>query len=617
VSTPSVFLKEHARLEDPEPDEKAEFFRLMMKNGPFAISILLITLTLTSLGIFLEAFLLKGLIDFNYLSAQFNSQMQLAKSIYSFFLIRFLLEFSGIAFLLYMGRWFEIHLRIAILQKIPRLGDRYFHSRLTSDMAQRAHEIRQLRELPNLGANYFKTLFEILLTSVGIIWLCPSYAGITIGVTIIVLSISFFTQPILKEQDLSFRTHIGAMNRFYLDALLGLIPVRTHCAEKAVQSEHEVLHVKWWDSGRTFYRTYLIILTIEMIVITAFAIFIIFHYVKYSGEASGVLLLVYWIMKLSVILENFTNILQQYPMQRNRMLRLLEMINSRDETETWYAHQESDSIAHDNPDDSIHNGVDIKINNVNVNVGGHVILKEINLHVSKGEHIAIVGPSGAGKSSLAGLLLGLHRPFSGTVMADNELLHGKRLERLRRELAWVDPSVHIWNRSMKNNLCYGNDIESIPENIMTQADLHDIVTHLPQGIKTPLGESGGLLSGGEGQRVRLGRALLRYNVRLAILDEPFRGLDREKRQEMLKIARKHWQNRTLLYISHDISEAMTFDRVIMIENGQIVENDHPVALMSKLSSRYRSLLEAEQDLNKTLWKNDRWKRWQLKNGALV
>jgi ATP-binding cassette subfamily B protein len=612
-----------SRLQDPEPDEKSEMYRLIMTNGPIAVITVIATLTLTSLGVFFEAFILKGLIDFNYLSDLINRHMQLAGSIYFFFMIRFLLELSAIAVLLYMGRWFEIHIRIAILKKIPRLGDRYFHSRLTSDMAQRAHEIRQLRELPNLSAHYYKILFEILLTAAGIIWIYPSSAAITIPTIAIILGISFLTQPILKEQDLSFRTHIGAMNRFYLDALLGLIPIRTHCAGKAVQNEHEVLQVRWWDAGHTFFRTYLIIATVELVVITGFAILIIFNYVKYSGEASGVLLLVYWIMKLPVLTENLSNILQQYPMQRNRMLRLLEMLNSREETDLWYDDDQSrktrssDISSVSLSEQSTDDGVEISMEKVTVCAGGLTILKDIDLNIARGEHIAIVGPSGAGKSSLAGLLLGLHRPFSGAVMADKKFLHGDHLKRIRKETAWIDPSVHIWNRSMKDNLCYGNTTHDPTESVMENANLNEILRNLPQGSQTPLGESGGLLSGGEGQRVRLGRALLRSNIRLAILDEPFRGLDREQRQALLKYSRMNWQQATLIYISHDIAEALTFDTVIVMDNGKIIEKNNPNSLMSISTSKFRTMLDASQNLYDTLWNSDHWKRWQLKKGELV
>src|SRR6266498_5440991 len=110
------------------------------------------------------------------------------------------------------------------------------------------------------------------------------------------------------------------------------------------------------------------------------------------------------------------------------------------------------------------------------------------------------------------------------------------------------------------------------------ADMRGVLEKLPDGLQTPLGEGGALVSGGEGQRVRLGRSLLRSGVRLVILDEPFRGLDRTTRQRLLTNVRRYWQDTTLLCITHDVGETQSFARVVVIEAGQIVEDAPPDVL---------------------------------------
>src|SRR5207249_2858472 len=119
-------------------------------------------------------------------------------------------------------------------------------------------------------------------------------------------------------------------------------------------------------------------------------------------------------------------------------------------------------------------------------------------------HVAIVGASGAGKSSLVGLLLGWHKPVTGQVLVDGVPLDGAHLQALRRETAWVDPSVQLWNNSLLENLTFGREGDELPLTaLLEQADLYEIMARLPEGLRTALGESGGLVSGGEGQRVRL------------------------------------------------------------------------------------------------------------------
>lgn len=255
---------------------------------------------------------------------------------------------------------------------------------------------------------------------------------------------------------------------------------------------------------------------------------------------------------------------------------------------------------------------------VSVRAGGHTILEGVELTIEAGNHVAIVGASGAGKSSLVGLLLGWHRPAVGQVLVDGKPLSSQRLEQLRREIAWVDPSVQLWNRTFIDNLCYGasSDIPASIGNVIETADLRRLLETLPDGLQTPLGEGGGLVSGGEGQRVRLGRAMLRAGIRLAILDEPFRGLDRTQRRELLARARRLWKDATLLCITHDVAETQTFDRVLVVEAGQIVEDGFPADLIRQPDSRYRSLLLAEEAVREGLWSSSDWRRLWLEAGEL-
>jgi ATP-binding cassette subfamily B protein len=219
---------------------------------------------------------------------------------------------------------------------------------------------------------------------------------------------------------------------------------------------------------------------------------------------------------------------------------------------------------------------------------------------------------------LVGLLLGWHRAAAGRVVVDGEPLVAARLDRLRRETAWVDPEVRLWNRSLIGNLLYGThpaDPTALGD-VLHEADLLEVLRHLPDGLQTSLGEGGGRLSGGEGQRVRLARALLRPGVRLVILDEPFRGLDRAQRRKWLRRARQFWRDATLLCITHDIAETRDFDRVLVIEAGRLVEQGPPGPLASDPGSRYRGLLDDEDSVRSALWSSPRWRRLRLQAGRL-
>jgi ABC-type multidrug transport system fused ATPase/permease subunit len=217
------------------------------------------------------------------------------------------------------------------------------------------------------------------------------------------------------------------------------------------------------------------------------------------------------------------------------------------------------------------------------------------------------------------VLLGWRVPTAGTVLVDGEPLDHHRLALLRRATAWVDPSVHLWNQSLFDNLRYGDrgSIVSSIGAVIEEADLAEVLETLPAGLQSPLGEGGRLTSGGEGQRIRFGRALVRRPVRLAILDEPFRGLDRSRRHELLVRAREIWQTQTMICVTHDIEETLGFERVLVIDEGQIVEDGSPIALASDPESAYAALLEAERAVQTTIWGDGTWRRWRLDRGAIV
>jgi ATP-binding cassette subfamily B protein len=125
-----------------------------------------------------------------------------------------------------------------------------------------------------------------------------------------------------------------------------------------------------------------------------------------------------------------------------------------------------------------------------------------------------------------------------------------------------------------------------------------------------------LVSGGEGQRVRLGRAMHKQGVRLAILDEPFRGLDRQQRKDLMGRVREHWRDATLLCVTHDVGETLSFPRVLVVDCGRIVEDGSPEDLVRQPDSTYRKLLLAEEEVREGLWSTSNWQHLHLHDGQL-
>lgn len=262
--------------------------------------------------------------------------------------------------------------------------------------------------------------------------------------------------------------------------------------------------------------------------------------------------------------------------------------------------------------------MDIVFSNIHVRASGNQILSDVNLHIKRGEHVAVIGPSGAGKSSLVGLLLGWHCAYAGEIRVDGKAWDTGTLARVRRESVWLDPTVQIWNRSLLENITYGTpEAHNTPlAECIDAADLNDVLLRLPKGMQSVLGEGGKTLSGGEGQRVRLARALIKQSARLVIFDEPFRGLERPKRKQLLANARKLYRHATLLHVTHDVEDALTFDKVVVVESGQVVETGDPKTLLENSNSRFSSQLSAERALHEKWWRGDNWQRLYVVDGQV-
>jgi ATP-binding cassette subfamily B protein len=592
-----------AALQQPSARPGIELLRLLRADGIFTPAAIALALMVASAAVTFEAVLFRGLI---------GAARSLFIATLAFSAVLLVLEMPLASALLSLGRRLEIRLRLAFLEKLPRLDDRYFQSRPKSDMAERSHSIHLIRRLPDLGGQLLRYAFEIVFTAAGIIWIDPASAPIALLAATAALVIPLASQPVLMERDLRLRTHSGALTHFYLDALLGLIAIHAHGGQPAVRREHESLLTEWARAGLNLQRAVVSLEMLQFLAGFGFAIWLLASNLA-RGDAGAALLLVYWALNLPALGQEIAIIAWQYPSYRNVTLRSLEPLGAlQRRTSDYSLHGAAPSTPGDAP-------VSITFENVSVVAAGHPVLRDISLSIPAGSHVAIVGASGAGKSSLVGLALGWYRAESGSVLIDGAAVDDTVLDRLRPHIAWVDPAVQLWNRSLTDNLRYGlaDEPTIAMETAIEFAELNRVVDQLPNGLRTPLGEGGGLVSGGEGQRVRFARALLRPGVHLAILDEPFRGLDFEQRRTLMARAREVWGNATLLAISHDISEALEFPRVLVLEEGRIVEDSDPRELARDPESRFSAMVEAERAVRQELWNGTAWRHLHLQNGRLT
>jgi len=216
------------------------------------------------------------------------------------------------------------------------------------------------------------------------------------------------------------------------------------------------------------------------------------------------------------------------------------------------------------------------------------VLKNINLSIKAGEVVAFVGMSGGGKTSLVNLIPRFYDVTEGRIVIDGYDIRDVFLQSLRRQIAIVTQQTILFNDTVKNNVAYG-DIDRTEADIINAAkaaNAHDFIMKLPQGYDSNIGELGTKLSGGEKQRISIARALLK-NAPILILDEATSSLDSEAEIEVQEALDNLMKGRTTLVIAHRLSTIRNADRIIVLVNGEIIEEGNHETLLTKKGEYFR------------------------------
>jgi subfamily B ATP-binding cassette protein MsbA len=209
-------------------------------------------------------------------------------------------------------------------------------------------------------------------------------------------------------------------------------------------------------------------------------------------------------------------------------------------------------------------------------------LDDVSFELNSGETLALVGRSGSGKSTASALLLRFYDVSEGEILIDGINIEEYYLSDLRQQFAYVSQDVVLFNDSLANNIAYGKPEASMDEIIAAAKSAHvmEFAEQMEQGLQTNIGENGALLSGGQRQRVAIARALL-CDAPFLILDEATSALDTESERHIQDALQTLQQNRTSIVIAHRLSTIESADKIIVMEQGKIVEQGNHKALLEK------------------------------------
>ncbi|KJJ84570.1 xenobiotic-transporting ATPase [Candidatus Omnitrophus magneticus] len=223
------------------------------------------------------------------------------------------------------------------------------------------------------------------------------------------------------------------------------------------------------------------------------------------------------------------------------------------------------------------------------------ILKNISFTVKKGEIVALVGPSGSGKSTVVNLLPRFYDPGKGSIKIDGVDIRDVGLKSLREKIGMVTQETLLFNDSVRENISYGHEInEEQMIRVAKSANAHMFIRDFPEGYDTIIGERGLKISGGQRQRIAIARALYK-NPPILILDEATSQLDTESEKLVQEAINKLMAGRTVIAIAHRLSTIIHADRIIVVDNGEIIDSGSHNELLER-STLYKKLYHMQFEI---------------------
>ena len=504
---------------------------------------------------------------------------------FSMFFFKNLFRYLALFVLSFLRTGVVKDLRDALYAKIVSLPLSYFSEKKKGDtMARMSNDVQEIE------VSFLNTLEAIVREPLTIVFTLTSMFAISAKLTLF----AFILLPVsgiiissvskrLKAKSLLAQQETGNFLSFIEETLTGLKVIKSFTAEKKMEQKFKgsTLRLKQLMTS-VFNRTnlaspmseFLGSATIIAILWYGGRIVLLGEDEMKPQEFLGYIGLFYLILNPAKAISKALFSIQKGNASAERIISILET--------------ENDIVDHENAIEKDGFDHEIELKNISFKYKDDYVLKNFSLKIPKGKSIALVGQSGSGKSTLANLIPRFYDVNEGAILIDGISVKDIQKKSIRELMGIVTQESILFNDSVKNNITLGVDHAS-DEAIMEAAKVanaHEFIEALPKQYDNNIGDSGNMLSGGQRQRLSIARAVLK-NPPIMILDEATSALDTESEQLVQSALEKMMENRTSVVIAHRLSTIQKADMIVVMQNGEIVEQGKHAELLKKKGAYFK------------------------------
>lgn len=439
---------------------------------------------------------------------------------------------------------------------------------------------------------YEKILWRFTQLFLGIILytIIASLSNLTLGLIIIVWStffliLNFWMATKLRPYSYAFAKSISALKGRIVDSLSNISLVHEYAYVSGERDYIKRYVKKHYDKGLKSWWLAEWVLVINGILVFIFIVAMLFSSVYFFQQ--GLVSIGVIVMVISIV-GDLTGQLFFIGMEIRDSSKLYGQINEGLE-EILKKHLITNSS---NAKSLKLTKGEIAFESIDFNYENTQVFRKFSMIIKPGQKVGFVGRSGVGKTTLVSLLLRHFDVQNGAIKIDGQDIKKITLDSLRSVIAFVPQDTSLFHRTIKENICYSKP-EATDQEIIEAAKLaqvHEFITGLPQGYSTLVGERGVKLSGGQRQRIAIARAFLK-NAPILILDEATSSLDTESEQAIQGSLKKLIKKGTVIAIAHRLSTLKEMDRIVIISNGEIIEEGAPEELLKRKDGVFKDMWE--------------------------